>query len=214
MRNYCCYNRKKSKTTIKKTEKSMYTCESFDTFVKTFDVREKRIGIVFKVIYVIAALFASVFLLVSNDFGKGLSNAYIAYASSTAFLMQLLYKLIVYIFNELRCLKIKGKNVCENEIKELEKQIRKAEDSYASIFSYFTAGGISSVFAWMVLFCLQEIITKQVSLYIFTIGIVIGSALGNGYYKKNILFWKSLCSSIKTIAIIALLVAMAFETSA
>ena len=61
MRRCCCDNRKTVKVRVKKNEEIAQKSDSFDLFTKTFDIREKRIGIVFKIIYVIAALFASVF---------------------------------------------------------------------------------------------------------------------------------------------------------
>ena len=88
MKRCCCDNCKKVKIKVKKNEIITNTNESLDTFVEKFNIREKRIGIVFKVIYVIAALFVSGFLLVANEVGKGLTDTYIAYVCVVAFLIQ------------------------------------------------------------------------------------------------------------------------------
>lgn len=213
MRRCCCDKHKAKKVKVKKSREIVQKNDSFDLFMKTFDVREKRIGIVFKVIYVIAALFASVFLLVANGSGKGLTGSYIAYICLTAFLVQLLYRMIVYIFNELKCLKIRGSNIDKKEEKEIKKQIRKAEDSYARIFSYFTSGGAMSIIAGIVLLYFQENITKDILLLVSVVGIIIGSVMGNAYYKKHIHFWQFLCSMIWVVALVALMAAMAFEVA-
>lgn len=73
----CCHKHCKTIKVNVKSKPEIAQTESPNDFLKTFDIREKRIGIVFKVIYVIAALFASAFLLVSNGFAKGLSDSYI-----------------------------------------------------------------------------------------------------------------------------------------
>ena len=121
---------------------------------------------------------------------------------------------IVYIFNELRCLKIRDKNISEKEMKEFERQIYKAEDSYSRMFNYFAAGGVSSIFVGIGLLSAQEFITKNILLFVFVIGLVIGSVIRNACYKKLVQFWQSFCSIIWTIAIIALLAVMAFEAAA
>lgn len=213
MRRCCCNNRKTVKVRVKKNEEIAQKSDSFDLFMKTFDIREKRIGIVFKVIYVIAALFASVFLLVANGAGKGLSGSYIAYVCLTVFLLQLLYRMIVYIFNELKCLKIRDEIIDEKEEEAIKKQIRKAEDSYTRIFSYFTAGGAMSIVAGVALLYAQEVVTKDILLLISVIGIIIGAVMGNACYKKHIHFWQSLCSMIWIVALVALMAAMAFEVA-
>lgn len=214
MRRCCCNNSKTAKVKVKENDETKKNSDSFDLFTKTFDIREKRIGIVFKVIYVIAALFASVFLLVANGTGKGLSGPYIAYVCLTAFLLQLLYRLIVYIFNELKCLKIRDVNIDEKEEATITKQIRKAEDSYVRIFSYFTAGGAMSIVAGVALLYVQEVVTKDILLLISVVGIIIGSVIGNANYKKYVRFWQSLCSIIWVVVLIALMAAMAFEVAA
>lgn len=214
MRRCCCNNRKTAKVKVKENEETKKNSDSFDLFMKTFDIREKRIGIVFKVIYVIAALFASVFLLVANGAGKGLSDSYIAYVCLTVFLLQLLYRMIVYIFNELKCLKIRDEIIDEKEEDAIKKQIRKAEDSYTRIFSYFSVGGAMSIIAGVALLYAQEVVTKEILLLISVIGIFIGSVMGNAYYKKHIQFWQSLCSMIWIVALVALMSAMAFEVVA
>lgn len=207
----CCHKHCKTIKVNVKSKPEIAQTESPNDFLKTFDIREKRIGIVFKVIYVIAALFASAFLLVSNGFAKGLSDSYIAYVCFTTFLMQLLYRMIVYIFNELKCLKINGKNITEKEKAVMEKQVTKVEESYTRIFNYFFAGGVASILAGIALLYTQAVITKDILVLISVVGIINGAVIGNAHYKNHMQFWQSLCSMIWTIAFIALFAAMAFE---
>lgn len=82
-----------------------------DRFDRETDIREKRIGIIFKVIYVIALFFAALFTSLSTTRGGGLTDVYILEATATGFLLCLLIYMLVYIFNELKCLKLNSKSI-------------------------------------------------------------------------------------------------------
>ena len=68
-------------------------------FERETDVREKRINIVFKIIYVIALLFVSVFTTIFKSSEQGLTDSYIISACCTSFLLCLLVRMLIYVFN-------------------------------------------------------------------------------------------------------------------
>ncbi len=200
----CCYRHcKKGKVTlIRKTSQDVNISEDF---TNTIDIREKRIGIIFKVIYVIALFFASSFMLVASESGKGLSLSYIMYICVTAFLLCLLLRMIVYIFNELKCLKIGGKDVPD-------KQMCKTEESYSRIFNYFVVGGIASISSAILLNFFRGNMTQDILIYIFSGSIIGGSVFGNMDIKKYVQILQSISSIFWTIAIIAMFAAIGLET--
>ena len=89
----------KRPTSYNKVTERMKTSKEENRFDRETDIREKRIGIVFKVIYVIAAFFAALFTSLSNIRGDGLTDVYILEATCTGFLLCLLVYMLVYIFN-------------------------------------------------------------------------------------------------------------------
>lgn len=92
-------------------------------FNQDADIREKRIGIIFKVIYVIAAAFAALFMSLANMREDGLTDLYIIAAACTGFLLCLLVYMLMYIFNELKCLKLRQDTITAQ-------QFEKTENSY------------------------------------------------------------------------------------
>lgn len=176
-----------------------------EAYSKTIDIREKRIGIVFKVIYVIAIFFAAVFMIVSENQGKGITDVYIIECAVAAFLLCLLYKMVVYIFNELKCLKLNHTDVPE-------KQIEKTERSYSRIFTYFTTCGMTSVFAVLIVGVTKQYITKEILALVLTISIINGIVIGNANFKKNKNAWASVSEMFWNIAFICAFVAMGLVT--
>lgn len=124
-------------TPYNKVTEQMETTKEENRFDRETDIREKRIGIVFKVIYVIAAFFAALFTSLSNIREDGLTDVYILEAACTGFLLCLLVYMLVYIFNELKCLKLREEAISSW-------QYEKTEDSYSFVFTYFTLGSIIS----------------------------------------------------------------------
>lgn len=146
-------------------------------FDRETDIREKRIGIVFKVIYVIAAFFAALFTSLSNIRGDGLTDVYILEAACTGFLLCLLVYMLVYIFNELKCLKLK-----QEAISSL--QYKKTEDSYSFVFTYFTLGSIISVLFTITIGACKEYLTKDIVAIVVTMCAIMASVIGNVMSKR------------------------------
>lgn len=109
-----------------------------ETYSKTVEIREKRIGIVFKVIYVAAIFFAGIFVEMGNSFGKGLTFAYLIEACAAAFLLMMLVYMVAYIINEMKCLKL-----TENDLPQ--RQTDATERSYTNIFTYLYVAGLTAL---------------------------------------------------------------------
>lgn len=199
--------REKNKNNSKKYNKQKQTNDTVtpgksisdsQEYRDTLDIREKRIGIMFKVLYVIAAFFAATFMLVVNASGNGLPATYIVYACVTTFLLCLLFRMIVYIFNELKCLKISSTDVTDT-------QIGKTEESYSRIFNYFLVGGITSICAAILLRMFREHLTQIILMYPCLIGGFYGTILECLNIKKHVQVWRSISDICWMIAIIAIL---------
>ena len=152
-------------------------------FDRETDIREKRIGIVFKVIYVIAAFFAALFTSLSSIREDGLTDVYLLEATCTGFLLCLLVYMLVYIFNELKCLKLK-----QEAISSL--QYKKTEDSYSFVFTYFTLGSIISVLFTITIGACKEYLTKDIVAIVVTMCAIMASVIGNVMSKR---FEKGCC---------------------
>lgn len=192
----------KKKTSAKKSvdqnvfaEKAISNSEMFN---KTVEIREKRIGIVFKVIYVIAIFFAAIFLLVAENQEQGITDMYIVESCASTFLFFLLYRMVVYIFNELKCLKLNNNDVPEE-------QISRTEYSYSQIFNYFVAGGIASLIIAIALVETTKYLTQDILRYVSIASIILGSVICNTCDRKNWV-WQSVGEILWTIAIIAALI--------
>ena len=118
-----------------------------EDFVKTFDVREKRIGIVFKIIYVFAIALGTVFMDYVKRYELGLDVVYIAESCLMSFLLVMVVSLIVYIINEMKCMRVSTK-ITDREIK---KQNDKTEIYYSNIFSCFMLSGITAIVVMLLL---------------------------------------------------------------
>lgn len=161
-------------------------------FARETDIREKRIGIVFKVIYVIAAFFAALFTSLSNIREDGLTDVYILEATCTAFLLCLLVYMLVYIFNELKCLKLKQEAISAF-------QYTRTEDSYTFVFTYFTLGSIVSAFLVMVVVAFEEHLTKDIMAIVVTSCVILTSVIGVTMSKRFEKACRILCSALWTI---------------
>ena len=193
MRRNCCRCCKKEKTVIHKVKISEKRT-AFKSFSHKIDVREKRIGLVFKIIYVIAVLFMATFMLIAKEAGNGLSAAYIMESCFTAFLFCLLFRMIVYVFHELKCFKINEEDITRS-------QIDKTEEKYSYIFNYFSVGGITSVCVAIILGLTNKYLNQNIFVCATFIGIVFGSVTNNAPIEKYIRFWQSVSSVMWTIAI-------------
>ncbi len=138
-------------------------------FNEFFEIRKERIGIIFKVIYVIAAFFlASVMALQGNE-DAGISTVYIIESCAASFLLCLLVVLLIYVFNELQCLKI-------TESVE-EKQALKTENSYKEIFNYFYVGGTTAIISVFLVENLKTDLTKEMFTVIVCVFLICGMVL-------------------------------------
>ena len=116
------------------------TVSDSEAYAKTVEIREKRIGIVFKVIYVVAIFFAAVFVEMGKSFGEGLTSAYFVEVCAAAFLLMMLVYMVAYIINEMKCLKL-----TENDVPQ--RQTDATEKSYTNIFNYLYVAGLTAVIA-------------------------------------------------------------------
>lgn len=114
------------------------TVSDSEAYAKTVEIREKRIGIVFKVIYVVAIFFAAVFVDMGTSFGKGLTSAYLIEVCAAAFLLMMLFYMVAYIINEMKCLKL-------TETDLPQRQTDATEKSYTNVFSYLYVAGFTAV---------------------------------------------------------------------
>ena len=152
-------------------------------FDRETDIREKRIGIVFKVIYVIAAFFAALFTSLSSIREDGLTDVYILEATCTGFVLCLLVYMLVYIFNELKCLKLREEAISSW-------QYEKTEDSYSFVFTYFTLGSIISVLFIITIGACKEYLKKDIVAIVVTMCAIMASVIGNMMPKR---FYKVCC---------------------
>ena len=171
-------------------------------FDRETDIREKRIGIVFKVIYVIAAFFAALFASLSSIRKDGLTDVYILEAACTGFLLCLLVCMLVYIFNELKCLKLKQEAISAW-------QYTKTEDSYAFVFTYFTLGSMISVFLVMAVGVCKEYLTKDIVAIAITACAVLESVIGIPMSKRFEKVCRILCSALWTIVVTGIFIGIA-----
>ena len=134
-----------------------------------FEIRDKRIGIIFKVIYVVAAISTTLFIYIQRDMS---GNNAIVYAGILSFLFWILLNLLFYVFNELKCLKIGSDSIDQ-------RQFTTTEDSYSFIFTYFHVG----VYIHLVLILTTGIVgshlTDSVVKVVILLSIVIASVVYN-----------------------------------
>ena len=166
-----------------------------ETYSKNFETREKRIGIVFKIIYVVAIFFAAVFMSMNTSLSKGITTAYILMCCTAAYLLCLLFRMVVYIFNELKCLKLNQKDVPDT-------QAIKTEQSYSRMLSYFISGIITCFFAAMLLNVIDVYITKTAIIVAFLICTTIGAAFAVFRPQKHSQLFLDISSILYTVAVI------------
>ena len=176
--------------------------EEENRFARETDIREKRIGIVFKVIYVVAAFFAALFTSLSNIRGDGLTDVYILEAASTGFLLCLLVYMLVYIFNELKCLKLKQEAISAF-------QYTRTEDSYAFVFTYFTLGSIISAFLVMATVASKEYLTNDIVAMVVASCVILASVIEVTMSKRFKKGCRILCSVLWTIVTTAVFIGTA-----
>lgn len=187
-----------------KNNKKRKTVLNNQKFNDSFDIRKERIGIIFKVIYVIAAFFLAGIIALQGNEDTDVSTVYIIGSGAVSFLLCLLVVLLIYVFNELQCLKI-TENVEEN-------QANKTEDSYAEIFNYFSVGGVTAVLSAFLIEYAKEYLTKEILSLLLCIFFFVGMAIRiagsfiNRYEKAR----HSVNSVVWTLAVYALILLTKF----
>ena len=168
-------------------------------FDRETDIREKRIGIVFKVIYVIAAFFAALFTSLSSIREDGLTDVYIIEAACAGFLLCLLIYMLVYIFNELKCLKLREEAISLW-------QYEKTEESYSFVFTYFTLGSILSALLVLTVVKYKACLTKDIVAIVITLCAMLASIMGNLMPKRQKKAFYTLSSGFWTVVAIGIFV--------
>lgn len=118
------------------------------------DVREKRINIVFKVLYVFAIAFGAIFLDLAKSFSTALNGFYLIESCLLSLLLIMIVYIVFYIVNEMQCLKIDDSE-CKNKKRykkcnKFKKHIKckkykkyqhidRTENSYDCLFIVFTS---------------------------------------------------------------------------
>lgn len=182
-----------------KNNKKRQTVLNNQKFNDSFDIRKERIGIIFKVIYVIAAFFLAGIIALQGNEDTDVSTVYIIGSCAVSFLLCLLFVLLIYVFNELQCLKI-TENIEEN-------QANKTENSYKEIFNYFNVGGITAIISAILVDCIKSYLSKEILAVIVCVFLVVGMVvrfIGNltDKYEKarhtaNSIVWTlAICSLI------------------
>ena len=122
-----------------------------DEYNKTIEIREKRIGIVFKIIYVFALFFGAIFWdLNKRDFSNEF-NIYVAESCALAFLMVMIISFIMYIIGEMKCMRLSPDSISKDQIKY-------AEISYSLIFFMFPIALFTSIISFSLLVTVDKVI--------------------------------------------------------
>lgn len=203
----CCCKKRRSKRRLAVNQPQVV--QSDERLQNDFDVREKRISIVFKVIYVIAAFFASAVIAISSNFGNGLTKIYIVYVCVASFLLRVLYKLLVYIFDELKCMRIFSVDKAGKDELNIIGQMAKTEKDYFRIFGSFYISGIACIVIGIALILVREYFTKTVFLGMFIIFGTIGAIIRTD--NTNVRIWQDIHDISWVLAVISILSAMAFN---
>ena len=131
-----------------------------EQYSKAIDIREKRINIVFKTIYVFAIFFAVIFVDMGNRVGKAVDIVYMCEACISAFFLILISYMVLYIINEMNCLKLYADDLSKNQIEITER-------SYSNIFSALTLSGLTSVLCFLGFAYGKDALTAQLTVSIF-----------------------------------------------
>ena len=173
-------------------------------FDREAEIRDKRINIVFKVIYVIAAFFATIFTVIAGSYTKGLSDTYILFAAADGFLLFLLIYMLVYIFNELKCLKLSA-DALSNA------QHQRTEDAYSFIFIYFFLGGAVARLYGCLVCHFSTLISQLWFSYGTAICSIAAALLGNQHKAKYERVCACLSCMLWTVVAISILLGIAVK---
>ena len=176
---------KNSKVTLKKQTNDIVApgkaVSDSQEYKDTVEIREKRIGIVFKVIYVVAIFFAAIFLDIGKTFGSGLTYAYIFEVCAASFLLVMIGYMVFYIINEMKCLKLNATDLPKIQVDITEK-------SYSKIFSNLYVSGITSLLCLCAGIEKLEKINQSWLIGIFLIAFLawLGSFVAQAYTKNKV----------------------------
>ena len=131
-----------------------------EQYSKVIDIREKRINIVFKTIYVFAIFFAAIFVDMGNRVGKAVDIVYMCEACISAFFLMLISYMVLYIINEMKCLKLYANDLSKDQIEITER-------SYSNIFSALTLSGFTSILCFLGFVYGKNTLTAQLTVSIF-----------------------------------------------
>jgi len=129
------------------------------TFKDTIEIREKRIGIVFKVIYVFAIFLGAVFVDMDKRISAELDMFYICESCIFVFLFVMIFRMVFYIIDEMKCMKINPSDV-SNEL------IENTEKSYSEIFSSLWFVAFATFLGWIIVCFARTYITEQILTYL------------------------------------------------
>ncbi len=183
--------RKKPRKRIKAVVAAKESTDN-NSFEKEMEIRKNRIDTIFKVIYVVAVFFAAIFLSLSSIYTQGLTDVYILEASIAGLLLCLLLYLLVYVFNDLKCIKPRRGEV-------LGQQYKKTEDSYEFVFTYFVCGGLSSMVLFSLGVALKDSLTKGFFALVFMLCGATASFLWGCFNKKGSKMVSVICCILWTI---------------
>lgn len=149
----------------------------------SFENQEKRLNIVFKIIYVVAAFWGVLFLEMGKDFEQGLSPIYIFLACIETLLLTVLLYMVAYVIKEMKCLSFQKK---DNKI-----HINDAENSYSRIFTNLLCSGISALCLFFIglTFHLSNVFSQKgilVSMGVAFGGWIIHLCVWHIYFKNNL----------------------------
>ena len=128
-----------------------------------FELREKRLKLVYKILYVAAALWGIVFLAYVSEFSSN-PEQLLKTAPLYCFLLALssvvILSIVSYAFRELQCMKISQKST------EFEKE--RADTTFVNIWNTFGIAAFISAVLMIVHLCLPAIVVNA-----YTIGVVL-----------------------------------------
>ena len=143
-----------------------------------FELREKRIKLMYKVLYIVVAILGAMILIVASGVPNNL-NAIAILSLCLTFFSVVTFKILQYVFAEFRCLKIKAKP--ENILCE------KAETLYDNIWKSFSVVLILSFFLMIIHYFIFKYLTleKCVLTSAAFAGLGMGTYLINFFVEKE-----------------------------
>lgn len=124
-----------------------------------FDLREKRLNLVYKILYVLAAVWAALFLSYAN----GPHDADPIYCGALSFLSTAIINIIFFIFSEIRCLRI------ATEVTPTEKS--QADRAFSDIWNGFA----STAFVAVLLTALNVSFPAIITASFISCGFIVGA---------------------------------------